>query len=147
MKNENKKANYAIGLLLAVTLVLLAWGFASCKTKYIPVVEEHTRDSLVYINKTDTFYQHTFDSIRIQLPCSDSIEVAYVERWHTDTIREKSVRVDTISVERVDKEPQIVEVEKEVYKNDPFAKFCIWWFVLSIGYLAIKIYLKTILKR
>lgn len=35
---------------------LLAWGFTSCKTKYIPVLRMHTKDSARTEFKVDTFY-------------------------------------------------------------------------------------------
>lgn len=150
MKNENQRTENAIKLLAILATLFFLWCATACKTVYVPVVETHETDSVRIETRVDTFYQHTHDSVRVQLPCSDSIEVAIIERWHTDTIREKSVQTDTVTVAQRDSVPQIVEVEKVVTENSPFARFCICYFFLSILlalitciiYFAMKYYLR-----
>lgn len=133
MRTEDERANLVIKLLAVLAIVLLIWGMASCKTVYVPVVEEHTKDSVRTEVRVDTFYREIKDSVVVQMPCNDSIEIAYVDRWHTDTkyiIREVH---DTTTVAQVDKEPQIVEVEKVVTQNSGLAKFCIWFFFIVLA--------------
>lgn len=146
-EDENKKANYAIWAVFVFTMVVLLWGTTACKTRYIPVVEEHTKDSVKNEVKVDTFYQVVKDSVVVQMPCNDSIEVAYVDRWHTDYIYKVKEVHDTTQVVQVDKEPQIVEVEKVITKNSRFANFSICWFFLSIAAIAIRLYFKIVMKR
>lgn len=147
MRDEDKRAKNAIWVLLAVSMVLLAWGATSCRT-YVPVVEEHTKDSVRVELRVDTFYQVVSDSVVVKLPCSDSIEVAYVDRWHTNTIYKVRERVDTIRYEQIDSIPYIKEVAGPVvYKNNRFGNFCIVWFMLTIAYICIRLYFKMVLKK
>lgn len=124
-------------LLVVMTAVALVIMFTGCKT--IHVGQAHDRDSVRVEYRVDSFTHIIRDSVRVQLPCSDSIEVAYVDRWHTE-YKDRTMKLhDTISVCSTDTiyRPYRVEVEKVV--NSGFAKFCIWWFVGSLLLIALMI--------
>lgn len=134
-------------LLVVMTSVALVIMFSGCKT--IHVGQSHDRDSVRVEYRVDSFTHIIRDSVRVQLPCSDSIEVAYVDRWHTEYVKDKSIMHDTISVCSTDTiyKPYRIEVEKEV--NSGFAKFCIWWTIgswlliaLLIMWNVVKLYMR-----
>lgn len=129
--NEDDKAKLAIMAIAAASLLWFFMCLYGCKTQYIPGNEVHTKDSANISVRVDTFIHHTRDSIVTKLPCSDTIEVAYVDRWHYERITEKQIKNDTIRVASNDSIPVIVEVEKEVVRNSWFAKFCIWLVILG----------------
>lgn len=138
---------------IVVTLVCIGMAIAlfGCKTHYAPV-DVHDRDSTHVQIKTDTFWRHTIDSIVTQMPCSDSIEVAYEHVYHSDIIRDKQTIHDTTIVNNTDTiyQPYEVIVEKEIVRNSKFATFCVWhtfavWAILAIiiaVFITKKIYLR-----
>lgn len=127
----------AIMVLLFLFSLVIAAVFSCCKT-IVPCVS-HDSDSVRVDVRVDTFYRHTRDSVRIQLPCSDTIEVAYMERWHTDTIYKVREAHDTINVCKVDSIPYAVEVVKPERYVPGFARFCMWFFAFVC--LALIIYI------
>lgn len=128
MSKENK-AIVAITIVAYIILVVML--LTSCKTIHVGC-GTHKADSVRVEMRVDTFMQVVKDSVTIQLPCSDSIEVAYVDRWHTNTLYKTRDVHDTIAVHEVDSVPYAVEVEKVVTQNSGFARFAIWWFVGSL---------------
>lgn len=124
-----------IALLLCITII------SACKTIKVEG-GTHKRDSVRIEQRVDTFMLRVTDSVTIQLPCSDSIEVAYIDRWHTETVYKTRDIHDTLQVCKVDSVPYPVEVEKVVVRNSPFAKFCVWWTIGSLLLIAVSIYRK-----
>lgn len=134
-----------VAILYAIVIVSLLSG---CKTQHIPCIS-HDSDSVRVVVKTDTFWRATHDSVRIQLPCSDTIEVAYLERWHIDTIRTKSVQHDTIAVCKMDTIFEAVEVPVPTRERNWYDRFTSagFWILLGIDLLillvcALRVYLK-----
>lgn len=115
---------YALVLTIIMCILLIGCVLTSCKT--ISVGTKHDRDSIRIEYRTDTLTIRTLDSVRIQLPCSDSIEVAYVDRWRTNTIHHSTAIHDTIRVCSTDTIYQPYEVPVIKTQNSRFATFCIW---------------------
>lgn len=133
----------ALGCIIAA----ITWCFSGCKT--IKVGQSHDKDSVRVEYRVDSFTHVIRDSVRVQLPCSDSIEVAYVDRWHTE-YKDRTIKLhDTIRVCSTDTIYQPYPVKEVVTKNSGFAKFCIWhtiilWIILAIGitiWILLKVYL------
>lgn len=125
-------------VLALILTVILCFVLISCKTIKVEG-ETHKRDSTRVEYRVDSFYHYIHDSVRVQLPCSDSIDVAYVERWHDEEIRDKKALHDTIRIERLDSIPYPVEVEKVVIQNSPMAKAALWYMWVSIAAIALVI--------
>ena len=147
MSKENKAI---VVITIVAYIILVVMLLTSCKTIHVGG-GTHKADSVRVEMRVDTFMQVVKDSVTIQLPCSDSIEVAYVDRWHTNTIYKTRDIHDTIAVCKVDSVPYAVEVEKVVTKNSGFAMFAIWhtigtWIIL-LAALAIWLFKKFYLRR
>lgn len=114
-----------LAVLLIVFLVGYITSLTGCKT--VKVGTSHDKDSVRVEYRVDSFTQIVRDSVRIQLPCSDSIEVAYVDRWHTE-YKDRTFKIhDTIRVCSTDTIYQPYPVVEYKTKNSGFARFCIWW--------------------
>lgn len=122
-------------------LVFLFVFFSFCLNgcKAVKVGASHDRDSIRTEMRVDTFTRVVRDSVRVQLPCSDTIEVAYIDRWHKETIVQKSIERDTVRVCTTDTIRQPYPVEKVVVKNSGFARFCIWVVVILFVILLLNI--------
>lgn len=128
MKKKESKLWAVLALILTVILCLAS---VSCRVIRVNGGSHHS-DSIRIEQRVDTFVQVLKDSVTIQLPCSDSISVAYVDRYHTDTRYIRTLLHDTIRTERIDSIPYPVEVERVVTKNSGFANFCIWVFWILV---------------
>lgn len=129
---------------LAIVTILMIAGMTGCKTTRVGT--QHDRDSVRVEYRTDTFTQVIRDSVVKQMPCSDSIEIAYIDRWRTNTIYRSTALHDTIRVASTDTIYQPYEVVKYKTHNSPFATCCIGIviaiLVILFIYLAIKIYIR-----
>lgn len=140
---------YGCGFCVGLAVLLLAFlvfAFTGCKT--VQVGQSHDRDSVRVEYRVDSFTHVIRDSVRIQLPCNDSIEVAYVDRWRTNTIYRYTALRDTIRVCSTDTIYQPYEVPVIKTQNSKFATFCIWnsviiWVIIAIT-LSLLIYRRTI---
>lgn len=93
---------------------MLASTICSCRTIYAPTNGNHSRDSVRVEHRIDSVVQVIHDSVTVQMPCNDSIEVAYIDRWRTE-YRDRKVAVhDTIVKHTIDTIYTPVEVIREV---------------------------------
>ena len=139
--DTNKWAAYILAAILSIILVSIL--FCGCRN---PHFGTHVQDSTRVVHRIDTFMVYAHDSVIMQMPCSDSIEIAYVDRWHTNTIYKNAAVHDTISTYRLDSVPFPVYIEKEVVRNSKTATFALWYmwtsFVLIAAGIALFIYRK-----
>lgn len=125
-----------LSTLAIVAIVVWATMLTGCKT--IKVGTAHDKDSVRVEYRVDSFTHVIRDSVRIQLPCNDSIEVAYIDRWHTE-YKDRTLKVhDTIQVCSTDTIYQPYPVKEVVTKNSGFARFCIWhtivvWIIILLA--------------
>ena len=144
MKQEDKFAIF-VGIASAIMLMLCI--MFGCKPQQ--QFGSHTKDSVRVEQRIDTFLLMSHDSVIVQMPCSDSIEVAYVDRWHTNTIYKRTISHDTINTYRLDSVPYPVEVEKVVIRNSRIATFALWYMWISlvaiVAAIALYIYRKFFL--
>ncbi len=140
---ETKFVALLIAAILAFLLVSIL--LSGCKT--VRVGTSHERDSVRIEQQVDTFIREIIDSVRVQMPCSDTIEVAYVERWRTEYVKQKTASVDTFYLSKCDTIFQPYPVKEEVIKNSGFAKLCIWYFWITFVSFLIYLLLRYLKRR
>lgn len=134
MKQEEKKANMAIIAIFVLGIIAVLLCTTGCKQQQFG---SHQQDSVRIVQRIDTFMVYSRDSVIMQMPCSDSIEVAYVDRWHTNTIINRTIAHDTISTCRIDTIIKPVDVVHEVVRNSRFAYFCEGSFFAMVAFILV----------
>lgn len=146
---NNIRETKFVALLIAVILAFLLASILLSGCKTVRAGTSHERDSVRVEHRVDTFERLIIDSVRIQMPCSDTIEVAYVERKRTEKVKQKTASVDTIYISNRDTifQPYPVKEEVVIIKNSGFATFCIWYFWITFISFLIYLLLRYLKRR
>lgn len=116
------KIDWQYILALAASAFFLAILFCSCKTVAPCVPETITRDSVRVEYKLDSVYLYERDSIFVH----ENRDTVFVERWKTRYKDVLKIQRDTVIDTKTEIQVQRVEVTPR------FAKFCYWWFGITV---------------
>ena len=107
---------------LAASAFFLALLFVGCKTVAPCIPETITRDSVRLEYKLDSVYLYERDSIFVH----EKRDTVFVERWKTRYKDVLKIQRDTVIDTKTEVQVQRVEVTPR------FAKFCYWWFGITV---------------
>ena len=102
--------------------ILIAFVFVGCKTVAPCIPEMITRDSVRVEYRLDSVYLYERDSIFVH----EKRDTVFVERWKTRYKDVLKIQRDTVIDAKTEVQVQRVEVTPR------FAKFCYWWFGVSV---------------
>lgn len=116
------KIDWQYLLALAAADFFLAILFCSCKTVAPCIQETITIDSVRVEYKLDSVYLYERDSIFVH----EKRDTVFIERWKTRYKDVMKIQRDTVIDTKTEVQVQRVEVTPR------FAKFCYWWFGITV---------------
>lgn len=116
------KIDWQYFLALAASAFFLAILFCSCRTVAPCIPETITLDSVRVEYKLDSVYLYERDSIFVH----EKRDTVFIERWKTRYKDVLKIQRDTVIDTKTDVQVQRVEVTPR------FAKFCYWWFGITV---------------
>lgn len=102
--------------------ILLAFALSACKTVAPCIPETITRDSVRVEYKLDSVYLYERDSIFVH----EKRDTVFIERWKTRYKDVLKIQRDTVIGTKTEVQVKTVEVTPR------FAKFCYWWFGITV---------------
>ena len=113
---------YLLALAAVAFLLAIVACFGSCKTVAPCIPETITRDSVRVEYKLDSVYLYERDSIFVH----EKHDTVFVERWKTRYKDVLKIQRDTVIDTNTEVQVQIEEITPR------FAKFCYWWFGITV---------------
>ena len=102
--------------------ILLAFALVGCRTMQPCIPETITRDSVRVEYKLDSVYLYERDSIFVH----EKKDTVFIERWKTRYKDVLKIQRDTVIDTKTEVQAQRIEVTPR------FAKFCYWWFGITV---------------
>ena len=136
-KQEDRAANFSIGAVLAMSLLLtLLLLLAGCTATPKVVTVTEYKERVVH----DTTYQTRYDTRIDSVYVHDTTFVDAAGTVHTNRKESRSQSIhthdtitQTVEVQVVDSIPYTVEVEKEVPRErSGYDRFCSWFFWIAV---------------
>ena len=113
---------YLLAIVAAWAVMAFLLCFCSCKTVAPCIPETITIDSVRVEYKLDSVYLYERDSVFVH----EKRDTVFVERWKTRYKDVLKIQRDTVIDTKTEVKVEITEVTPR------FAKFCYWWFGITV---------------